>query len=44
MIMKIEFEGVRGKGHRGDIALDNITLSRGVCETSSTNSSGNLAK
>lgn len=25
------FEGVRGKGYQGDIALDDITLTHGEC-------------
>lgn len=27
----VVFEGVRGKGYRGDIALDDVSLTSGVC-------------
>ena len=37
---KIEFEGVCGNGYRGDIALDNITLTEGKCPTIQRNNTG----
>ncbi len=37
---KIEFEGVCGRGYRGDIALDNITLTEGKCPTILQNNTG----